>query len=110
MKGERPGRTLVQVRISVLWLLHSVAFFAHRTLALSDGATKVSVLNNNDFASYMLGMMVFAFLSLTLNGQTNRLMNIVGGAIMGVARVIMFVDGFVGYPSASFNWVTGRQW
>ena len=96
-----------KIRISVLWVLHIVAFFAYRTFAVSDGATEVSVLGNNDLASYLLGMMVFTFLTLILKRQNNRLMNIIGGSIMGVAQVIMIVDGLIGYPTASFNWMTG---
>ena len=96
-----------KIRISVFWVLHIVAFFAYRTFAVSDGATEVSVLGNNDLASYLLGMMVFTFLTLILKRQNNRLMNIIGGSIMGVAQVIMIVDGLIGYPTASFNWMTG---
>ena len=96
-----------RVRISVLWVLHIVAFFAYRTFAVSDGATEVSVLGNNDLAAYLLGMMVFTFLTLFLKGGSNRLMNIIGGSIMGVTQVIMLVDGLIGYPTASFNWMTG---
>jgi len=96
-----------KIRISVLWVLHIVTFFAYRTFAVSDGATEVSVLGNNDLASYLLGMMVFTFLTLILKRQNNRLMNIIGGSIMGVAQVIMIVDGLIGYPTASFNWMTG---
>ncbi len=96
-----------RIRISVLWMLHMVAFFAYRTFAVSDGATEVSVLGNNDLALYLLGMMIFTFLTLILKGGNNRLMNIIGGSIMGVAQVIMLVDGITGYPTASFNWMTG---
>jgi hypothetical protein len=96
-----------RVRISALWVLHMVAFLAYRTFAVSDGATEVSVLSNNDLAPYLLGMMVFAFLTLILKGRSNRLMNLIGGSIIGVAQVIMLIDGITGYPSASFNWMTG---
>ncbi len=96
-----------RIRISVLWMLHMVTFFAYRTFAVSDGATEVSVLGNNDLALYLLGMMIFTFLTLILKGGNNRLMNIIGGSIMGVAQVIMLVDGITGYPTASFNWMTG---
>ena len=98
---------LYRIRISVLWVLHMIAFFAYRTFAVSDGATEVSVLSNSDLALYLLGMMVFTFLTLMLKGRNNRLMNIIGASIIGVAQVIMLVDGLVGYPSASFNWMTG---
>ena len=95
-----------RVRISVLWVLHMVAFFAYRTFAVSDGATEVSVLSNSDLASYLLGMMIFPFLTLILKGPT-RLMNIIAGSVAGAAQVIMLVDGILGYSSASFNWMTG---
>ena len=96
-----------RVRISALWLLHMVAFFAYRTLAVSEGATEVSVLDNDDFASYLLVAMIFTFLSLILKGRANRWTNIIAGAIVGILQLIMFVDGIVGYPSATFNLMTG---
>jgi|WetSurMetagenome_2_1015567.scaffolds.fasta_scaffold00449_8 hypothetical protein len=96
-----------KIRISVLWVLHMLAFFAYRTFAVSDGATEVSMLKNNDLAPYLLGMMVFTILTLILKGRNNRLMNIIGSSIIGVTQVIMLVDGMIGYPTASFNWMTG---
>jgi hypothetical protein len=96
-----------KVRIAALWFLHIVAFFVYRTLALSDGATEVSVLGNDDFAIYLVVAMGFAFLSLTLPSRLNRLTNIIAGAIFGVLQLIMLVDGITGYPSATFNLMTG---
>jgi hypothetical protein len=96
-----------RIRISALWVLHIVAFFAYRTLALSENVTEVSMLSNADFASYLVVMIAITFLSLTLTGRTNRLLNIIAGVIVGVTQIIMFVDGIVGYPSAGFNVMTG---
>ena len=96
-----------KVRIAALWLLYLVAFFAYRTLALSEGADEVSLLGNDDFAVYMLVGMGFAFLSLVLPSRLNRLTNVVAGAIFAVFQVIMLADGLVGYPSATFNLMTG---
>jgi hypothetical protein len=95
-----------KVRMSLLWVLAMVAFFAYRTLAVNAGAGEVSLLGDQDFASYLLVMMVFAFLSVTLGGRLNRLTNIVAGAIFTVAQVIMLIDGLVGYPSETFNLMT----
>jgi hypothetical protein len=99
-----------KVRIAALWLLSTVAFFAYRTIALSEGAGagelhQVSLLTNQDFALYLLVMMVFGFLSLVLPSRLNRLTNMIAGAVVGVAQVI--IDGLVGYPSAVFNLMTG---
>jgi hypothetical protein len=96
-----------KVRLSALWLLAMVAFFAYRTLAASEGATNVSLLGNQDFATYLLVLMAFAFLSLALPSRLNRLTNIIAGAIVGVLQVIMLVDGLLGYPSKTFNLMTG---
>jgi hypothetical protein len=96
-----------KVRISVFWLLQMVAFFAYRTFAVSEGATEVSVLDTDDFASYLLVAMAFAFLSLTLPSRLNRLTNIIAGSIFGVGQLIMLIDGLTGYPSATFNLMTG---
>ncbi|HKZ30485.1 MAG TPA: hypothetical protein VJ482_12750 [Acidimicrobiia bacterium] len=98
-----------KVRISALWLLHIVAFFAYRTLAVSEGATEVSLLSNDEFATYLLVAMAFAFLSLTLTSRPNRSTNIIAGAIFGVAQLIMLADGIVGYASATFNLMTGAS-
>lgn len=98
-----------KVRIAALWLLAMIAFFAYRTLALSDGATEVSLLGDRDFASYLLVMMLFAFLSLILPRRLNRLTNIIAGAIFGAAQAIMLVDGTVGYGWRAFNLMTGAS-
>lgn len=96
-----------KVRISILWLLAIVGFFAYRTLAVSEGATEVSVLGNDDFATYLLVAMGLAFLSLVLPSRLDRLTNIIAGSIFGVAQAIMFVDGITAYPVATFNLMTG---
>ncbi len=96
-----------KVRISMLWLLHMIAFFAYRTLAVSESATEVSVLSNDELATVLLVLMVFAFLSLTMRYKFNRLMNIIAGSIFDVFAVIMFIDGITAYPSANFNMMTG---
>lgn len=98
-----------KVRIAALWILAMIAFFAYRTLALSDGAEEVSLLGGRDFTSYLLVMMLFAFLSLVLPSRLNRLTNIIAGAIFGVAQAIMLVDGTVGYGSRVFNLMTGAS-
>jgi hypothetical protein len=96
-----------KVRISTLWLLFVVGFFAYRTLALSEGATEVSVLGNDEFATYLLVAIGFAFLSLVLPTRLDRLTNIIAGAIFVVGQIGMFVDGITAYPDSSFNLMTG---
>jgi hypothetical protein len=96
-----------KIRISVLWLLAIVAFFGYRTLAVSEDAKNVSLLENQDFASYLLVMMAFAFLSLILPIRLNRLMNMIAGGLIMVLQLIMLVDGASGYPSETFNAMTG---
>jgi hypothetical protein len=96
-----------KVRIGALWLLAIVAFFAYRALALSVHAKEVSLLGDRDFASYLLVMMAFAFLSLTLPSRLNRLTNVIGGWIFFVAQLVMLGDGLIGYPSETFNLMTG---
>jgi hypothetical protein len=96
-----------KVRIAALWLLGIVAFFAYRTVAVSENAKEVSLLGNKDFTSYLLVLMGFAFLSLTLPSRLNRLMNVVAGAIFLVLQLIMLGDGVSGYPSEIFNVMTG---
>jgi hypothetical protein len=96
-----------RLRISALWILHIIAFFAYRTLALGDGATEVSMLSGSDFASYLAAMMAITIFGLILTGRTNRMMNIIAGSVVCATQIIMFVDGIIGYPSASFNVFTG---
>lgn len=96
-----------RVRISALWLFGMIAFFVYRTIAVSEGATEVSVLSNGELAQVLVLMMLFAFLTLLLPRRANRLMNTVAGAIFLVAWVVMFVDGITGYPTADFNIMTG---
>jgi hypothetical protein len=96
-----------RIRISALWILHIVAFFAYRTLAASVDAYNVSILNNTDFASYLAVMIAITLLSLILKGRPNRSLNIIAGWIVGAAQLGMFIDGMVGYPTEPFNWMTG---
>jgi hypothetical protein len=95
-----------KVRLAAFWLLSAVAFFAYRTLALSAEATEVSLLGD-DFATYLLVIMGFAALALILPTRQNRSVNLIAGSIVGVAQVIMLIDGLLGYPSATFNLMTG---
>jgi hypothetical protein len=95
-----------RIRISAFWILHIVAFFAYRTMAVSVDAFNVSILDNSDFGSYIAVMMAIALLSLLLKGRTNRSFNIIAGSIVGAGQIIMFVDGMVGYPTEPFNWMT----
>jgi len=94
-------------RIAALWLLAIVAFVGYRTLAVNEQAREVSLLGNQDFASYLLVMMTFAFLSLILPSRLNRLMNMIAGGIFLVLQSIMLADGAFGYPSGTFNAMTG---
>jgi hypothetical protein len=96
-----------KVRVSLLWILAMIAFVAYRSLAVNAGADEVSLLGDQDFASYLLVMAVFAFLSLVLGNGVNRLTNVIAGGILAVAQVIMLIDGLVGYPTESFNLMTG---
>lgn len=96
-----------KVRISTLWLLFMVGFFAYRTLALSEDAPEVSLQADDQFATYLLVAMGFAFLSLVLPSRLDRLTNIIGGSVFGVAQMAMFADGITGYPEAIFNLMTG---
>jgi hypothetical protein len=96
-----------KVRISSLWLLFMVGFFAYRTLALSEDAPEVSLQANDEFATYLLVAMGFAFLSLVLPSRLDRLTNLIAGSVFGVAQLAMFADGITGYPEASFNLMTG---
>ena len=96
-----------KVRISTLWLLFMVGFFAYRTLALSEEAPEVSLRADDEFATYLLVAMGFAFLSLVLPSRLDRLTTIIAGSVFGVAQVAMFIDGITGYPEANFNLMTG---
>ena len=66
-------------------------------------AGEVSVLGNDDFATYVLIAMGFAYLALILPSRLDRLTNIIAAAIFGVLQAIMLVDGITAYPDATFN-------
>lgn len=96
-----------KIRISLFWFLQMIAFFAYRTIALSEGATEVSELNNIDFATALAVIMLFGFLTLLLPTKHNRRMNIIAGSVFCLMQVIMIVDGLTAYPTAIFNLMTG---
>ena len=96
-----------RLRISALWILGMVSYFAYRTIALSEGVTEVSVLSNTEMATVLGVMMLFAFLSLMLKNPTNRSVNMVAGTVLAVGLLALFIDGITAYPSAIFNLMTG---
>ena len=96
-----------KVRISILWVMHMVAFFAYRTIALDEGATEVSVLSNGELATVSLLLMLFAFLSLIVKSGYNRLMNLIAGVVFAVLQLAVLADGLTGYPTAAFNLMAG---
>lgn len=99
-----------KVRIAVLWVLGIISFFAYRTIAISENATEVSVLRNYELANIVSLMTLFAFLSLVLTSRKwNRLTNIIAGAIFGLSGLILFINGIIAYPSASFNLMTAAM-
>ncbi len=98
-----------RVRTVALWVIAMIAFFAYRTIAVSAGATEVSVLSDSELASMLAVMMLFALLTLVLGPRLSRPANLVAGVIFVVASVAMFADGITGYPSAAFNLMTGAM-
>ena len=96
-----------RVRLAALWVMNMIAFFAYRTIAISEGATEVSVLSNMELATILVLLMVFAFLTLLLGRKNNRPMNIIAGTVFGIGELALFIDGITGYPSAPFNVMTG---
>jgi hypothetical protein len=96
-----------KIRLTALWILAMIAFFAYRTIAISQGVTEVSVLSNRELVTVLLIMMLFALLTLLLPYKVNRSVNFVAGIVFAVLELIMLGDGLTAYPKAVFNMMTG---
>ena len=96
-----------RLRLAALWIMNMIAFFAYRTIAISEGATEVSLLSNTELATILVLLMVFALLTLLLGRKNSRSMNIIAGVVFAIGELAIFVDGIVGYPSAPFNVMSG---
>jgi hypothetical protein len=103
------GELAYKIRLTGLWLMHMVAFFAYRTIALSEEHSEVTVTSNRELANILGICMVLGFLTLILNRRANRLMNIIGGSIFTVAGAALFVDGLTAYPTSSMSFMTGAM-
>ena len=96
-----------KLRIAMLWVMHMIAFFAYRTIAIDQGATEASLLSNGELATVLLLLMLFAFLSLIVKSGYNRLMNLIAGVVFAVLQLVVLADGLTAYPTAVFNLMTG---
>ena len=89
----------LKVRISVLWILMAVAMSAHSVLYFLE-PDAIAMIESGDFWMGMdpTGMMLFmalfwlvpiwmGFLSVTLNGSTNRWTNIILGIIFTILNI-----------------------
>jgi hypothetical protein len=90
-----------------LWILYIIGYILYRTMALSDGATNVSLLSTQEFIIILVILAVITILSVILKGGIFRSLNFIAGIVFLVMQIIMFADGITSYPSALFNIATG---
>jgi len=87
---------LYKMRVSILWLLAILGFFGYTLFAADEvpsNFSNLSLVANQEVAAVSIVLMVFAFLSVTLQGKTNRLTNIIAGAILFIGTLVAFIDG-----------------
>ena len=93
-----------KIRISVLWLVATVAFLAHQILVLMEPGIMAQLMAGEAegqkigpemilfFAIILLVPLVMAFLSLSLKDSMNRWVNIIVGAAFAALWFVGVVD------------------
>jgi hypothetical protein len=103
--------TLNKTRISLLWLLAVVGLFGYATIASHEAnpefLSNISLVTDQEVATLSVVLMIFAVLSLTLKGSTNRLTNIIAGSIVGIGTFIALVDAVTVNPYGYYNLMMG---
>ena len=94
----------LRIKISVLWLLAAVAFLAHQILVLTEPGIisqlmageaegqKIGPMLILFFAILILIPLLMAFLSLTLNDEMNRRVNIIVGPVFAIIWFVGAVE------------------
>ncbi len=94
----------------MLWLMAVVAFFGYAKVAASEAPpilSNISLVTDFEVVNMTVVMMVLAFLSLTLKGDTNRLTNIIGGSVIGLGTLIALIDGVTVSIYGRYNLMMG---
>ena len=98
----------LNVRNSVLWLLGLVCVLAYASFATIETAenyNNLSLVLPRDLVGYSLVAVLFAFLSLVLKGNINRLVNIIAGWVFAIGTLAAFIDGITVNVRGIYNWM-----
>lgn len=100
-------------RIVFLWVLGLIIFFGYVYFATnetnSEFRTNISLTTNQEIISVSIVLIVFAILSVILKGSTNRLTNLIGGSVIFIGFLAVFIDALTVNPSGLYNLMIGSD-
>ncbi len=101
--------SVYKTRISVLWLLTMVAYFAYGIFATNEGAATMTVAIDQTFAVALLILGAMAYLSLSLGDRANRFLNVGAGAVVGLLEFIVLLQGIQTNAFGTYNFATAAK-
>lgn len=98
-------------RFVVLWLLGILAFVGYVYFATNETnpeyRSNISLTTNQEIISVLIVLIVLTILSVILKGSTNRLTNLIGGVILLIGFLAVFIDAITVNFSGIYNLMMG---
>ena len=98
-------------RFVVLWLIGILAFIGYVYFAINETnpeyRSNISLTTNQEIISVLIVLIVLTILSVILKGSTNRLTNLIGGVILLIGFLAVFIDAVTVNLSGIYNLMMG---
>jgi hypothetical protein len=98
-------------RFVVLWLLGILAFIGYVYFATNETnpeyRSNISLTTNQEIISVLIVLIVLTILSVIPKGSTNRLTNLIGGVILLIGFLAVFIDAVTVNLSGIYNLMMG---
>lgn len=99
--------------ISALWAFGILAFIGYVYFAVNETnpeyRTNLSLITTQEIITVLIVLIVLAILSIILKSSTFRLTNIIGGSILGIGFLAVFIDAFTVNLSGIYNLMAGAD-
>jgi len=106
------GLTQNNKKIVILWVLGILAFFGYAYFGVNEipvYRSNISLISTQEIATVSIILMIFAVLSLIIRDSINRLLNIIGGTVLGLGFLAALVDGMDVNLSGLYNMMMGFE-
>lgn len=98
-------------RFVVLWLIGILAFIGYVYFATNETnpeyRSNISLTTNQEIISVLIVLIVLTILSVIPKGSTNRLTNLIGGVILLIGFLAVFIDAVTVNLSGIYNLMMG---